>query len=58
MEIKSAGEASSMDQRLSVFAAAAGPLITGLLCVVGQMMLTLEELNLTLTMKTKCKHDG
>lgn len=58
VEIVSAGEVSSMGQCLSVFAAAAGPLITGCLCVVRQMMLTLDELNLTLTMKTKCKHDG
>lgn len=58
VEIISAGEVSSMDQCLSVCAAAAGPPITGCLCVVGQMMLTLDELNSTLTMKTKCKHDG
>lgn len=58
MEIKSAGEASSMDHCLSVFAAAAGPLITGRLCVGPVMMLTLDELSLTLTMKTKCKHNG
>ena len=29
-----------------LFAAAAGPLITGCLCVSGQMMLTLDELNI------------
>lgn len=58
LEIISAGEVSSMNQCLSVFAAAAGRLITGCLCVVGQMMLTLDELNLTSTVKTKCEHDG
>ncbi len=47
-----------MGQCLSVFAAAAGPPITGRLCVAGEMMLTLDELDLTLTLKTKCKHDG
>ncbi|XP_042342862.1 tumor necrosis factor receptor superfamily member 19-like [Plectropomus leopardus] len=35
----------------------AGTLITGCLCAVGQMMLTLDEFNLTLTMKSECKHD-
>lgn len=58
VEIISAGEVSSMGQCLSVFAAAAGPLITGCLCVVGEMMLTLDELDLTLTIKSKCKHHG
>lgn len=58
VEIISAGEVSSMDQCLSVFAAAAGPPITSCLCVEGQMMLTLDQLNLTLTMKTKRKHNG
>ena len=58
VEIISAGEVSSMGQCLSVFAAAAGPPITGCLCAVKQMMLTLDELNLTLTKKTKCKHNG
>lgn len=39
VEIISAGEVSSMDQCLSVFAAAAGLLITGCLCAPRQMML-------------------
>lgn len=57
-EIISAGEVSSMEQCLSAFAAAAGPLITGCLCAAGQMMLTLNESNSILTVPTKCKHDG
>lgn len=52
VEIISAGEVSSMNQCLSVFAAAAGPPITGCLCVVGETMLTLDEPDLTLTVKT------
>lgn len=58
VEIISAGEVSSMGRCLSVFAAAAGPLITGCLCAVGQMMLTLNESNLILTVQTKRKHHG
>ena len=58
VEIISAGELSSMAQCLSVFAAAAGPQITGCLCVAGQKMLTLDHFILTLTMKSECKHNG
>lgn len=50
VEIISAGEVSSMSHCLSVFAAAAGPLITD--------DAHLDELNLILTMKTKCKHNA
>lgn len=41
-----------------VFAAAARPLITDCLCVAGQMMLTSDEFNLTLTIKKERKHDA
>lgn len=54
VEIISAGELPSTGGCLSVFAAAAGPLITGCLCVWAQRMLTLDELTLTLAMRAEC----